>query len=411
MGKYQSWRWVILCVGIAANLVQGISYSGSVLSKPMLLMVGVADQPAELRSHWGLVFSLGLVFLPLGMVIAGRLTDKKGPRLPIGLGAVTIASGAIFASFASSYTVLCFTFGFMISLGCGLAYGPVVASAVRWFPDRRGLASGLVVGALGFGPVWIAPFCSLMLNTYHFDITTVLRCLGIIALIAIGSASFLITSPPADFQAPVKPQNATQKAVATTPSKDVTWRGMIITADFWVLFFLFVLGAMPGLMLLSQASGIFVDLGKFSLGQAALLVAVLGAANATGRVLWGAASDYLGRINTLAIMFVCSAIAMFALSFATHPVLLVAVILVIGTTFGGYLGLFPSFCADLFGLKNMSLNYAILFIAFSVSAIVGPQIYGLMKKAEHAFFTAAALSLLGGVLAAVYRMKKSTPGP
>jgi len=197
MDKYQSWRWIILCLGITANLVQGVSYSGSVIAKPVLTMVGVPA--ADVKSHWGLVFTLGLVFLPLGMIIAGRLTDKKGPRLSIALGAITFASGTILASFATSYAALCFTFGFMISLGCGLAYGPIVASAVRWFPDRRGLASGLVVGALGFGPVWIAPFSSVMLNTYHYDITTVLRCLGVFALIAIGAASFFITSPPPDF--------------------------------------------------------------------------------------------------------------------------------------------------------------------------------------------------------------------
>jgi len=399
MNKYQSWRWVILCLGIAANLVQGIIYSGSVISKPVLLMVGVAE--AEVKSHWSLVFSLGLVFLPLGMVIAGWLADKKGPRLPIGLGAVIYVLGLILASFASSYAVLCFTLGFMVSLGNGLAYGPIVASAVRWFPDRRGLASGLVVGALGFGPVWIAPFSSAMLTTYDFEIATVLRCIGIIALVAMGAAAFLITSPPADFQVAAKPQ----KSVTPSVSRDIAWRGMLVTADFWVLFFLFVLGTMPGLMLLSQASSIFQNLGQFSLGQAALLVAVLGAANATGRVLWGAISDYLGRINTLAVMFVCSAIAMFTLPFATNPALLVAVILVIGTTFGGSLGLFPSFCSELFGLKNVSLNYAILFCAFALSALVGPQVYGFMPRPEYAFFTAAAFALLGAVTTTAYKIK------
>ena len=415
MDKYKSWRWVILCLGIAANLVLGISYAGSVISKPMLLMVGVVDQPAELKSHWGPVFSLGLAFLPLGMIIAGWLADKKGPRLPIALGAVTFASGAILASFATSYAFLCFTFGFMTSLGCGLTYGPVVASAVRWFPDRRGLASGLAVGALGFGPVWIAPFSSIMLNTYGFEIPTVLCCLGVITLIVVGIAAFFVTSPPADFQVSMnpraaEPQEDEQKPAASTVSRDVAWTGMIATTDFWILFFLFVLGATPGMMLISQANGIFVDLGKFSLGHAAVLVGVLGAANALGRVFWGAVSDYLGRLNTLTVMFACSAVTLFMLPFATYPILLATVVLVIGMTYGGYLGLFPSLCAESFGLKNVTLNYAILFIAFAVSAFAGPQIYSLMTESAHAFFTAAALALLGGIVTAIYKMKKRMPG-
>jgi|GEM_PF-68804 len=345
MNNYKSFRWLILCLGIVANLSQGISYSGSVISNPLLLNVGVPE--TELKAHWAMVFSLSIAFLPLGMIIAGWLADKKGPRLPIALGAVTFASGAILASFATSYTFLCFTFGFLLSVGSGLAYGPIVASAVRWFPDRRGLASGLVVGALGFGPVLIAPFCSVMLNTYHFDITIVLRCLGIASLVAIGTASF-ITSPPSDFQSPTAKSDAAKKPAAA----DVSWRQMITTVNFWVLFLFFFLGAMPGLMLLSAAKGIFESLGGFTPEKAALLVAVLAAGNAAGRVLWGTISDYLGRINTLTIMFICSAVAMFTLPFAANPILLVAVILMIGTTFGGYLGLFPSFCADSFGLKN-----------------------------------------------------------
>jgi OFA family oxalate/formate antiporter-like MFS transporter len=155
-----------------------------------------------------------------------------------------------------------------------------------------------------------------------------------------------------------------------------------------------------------------MSLGGFEAVAAAFLVAVLAAANATGRVLWGAISDYLGRLNTLTVMFILSAVAMltlaalFALPFAANPVLLVVVILVIGTTFGGSLGLFPSFCADAFGLKNMSLNYAILFIAFAFSAFVGPRIYASLESPQHAFFIAATLALLGAMGTVIYRVRK-----
>jgi OFA family oxalate/formate antiporter-like MFS transporter len=407
MRKPRSMRWIILCLGIAANLSQGISYSGSVISKPLLERVQIPE--AEIQAYWATLFSLGIVFLPLGMIIAGWLTDKRGPRVPIALGAICFASGMFLASIATSYSFLCLTLGFMISMGCGFAYGPIVASAVRWFPDRRGLASGLVVAALGFGPVWIAPFCGMMLSQ-GFHIATILQCLGVVSLIAIGAAALFITSPPSGFQGAVKPDTPTpdveQNPVPLATAREMSWTGMIRTFDFWMLFLFFVLGAVPGLMLISQAQKIFVDLGKFELGTAALLVAVLGAANATGRVLWGTISDYLGRINTLAVMFICSAVAMFALPFAANPFLLVFVIFVIGTTFGGYLGLFPSFCADSFGLKNASLNYAILFIAFSVSAIVGPRLYVMLASPQHAFFTAATLALLGAAGKMAYKKRK-----
>ena len=398
--QYAWKRWGFLLLGIIANLTQGVAYAGSVASKHLMNMVQIAD-PDAVKSHWGFAFTLTIVFLPLGMIVAGRLADKIGPRIPILLGGVIFGLGLILSSFTTSYSVFCFTFGFMISFGSGLAYGPIVASAVRWFPDRRGLASGLVVGALGFGPVWISPLCAKLLAS-GCDITFILQILGAISMVAICSASF-ITSPPVDFaESLAKKPDKSKTPVPTDSSKlELNWIKMLMRYEFWILAFLFMMGGIPGLMLLSQASPIFSELGGFTATSVASLVAVLAAANAFGRVLWGYISDRLGRLNTLAVMFVCSAAAMFILPYATLPALLVAVILVIGTTFGGYLGLFPSFCADAFGLKNLSLNYAVLFIAFSIAAFVGPRLFVFLG--QHAAFNAAAvLSLLGCIVSFAY---------
>ena len=419
-------RWVILGLGIAANLTQGISYSGSVIAQPLLEMVGIYGE-TEIRAHWATLFSLGILFLPLGMIIAGWLSDTRGPRVPIALGTVIFVSGLLLASIATpyngGYVFLCITFGLMTSLGTGMAYGPIIATAVRWFPERRGLASGLVVGALGFGPVWIAPSFSIMLEN-GFAVSTILQCLGVVALIAMGAAALFITSPPSAIQGAVqgavKPDvpkldtpksevqqtEAQQNPAPPTAARELYWTRMIRTTDFWILFLFFVLGTMPGLMLLSQAQEIVTRLGGFDAVTAAFLVAVLAVANATGRVLWGAISDYLGRINTLTVMFILSAIAMFTLPFAANPIMLIAVILVIGTTFGGNLGLFPSFCADSFGLKNVSLNYAILVIAFATSAFISPRIYASLADPQHAFFIAASLALLGAIGTVIYRVRR-----
>lgn len=398
-------RWIFLGLGIIANLTQAVAYAGSVISQPLLEGVGVAED--QVRAYWGDLFSLSIVFLPLGMIAAGRLTDKKGPRFPIAVGALLYGGGVILSSFATSYSMLCVTLGFMLSFGSGLAYGPIVASSVRWFPDRRGLASGLAVGALGFGPVIAAPLFRWLLSQ-EFTVDTVLQIWGVITLFAMGAASF-ITSPPSDYQPPLakakKEKTTTGEASTLAESKkaDYSWSEMIRTGTFWTLFALFILGTAPGLMVLSQASSIFQDLGGFQASTAALLVAILSAANALGRVVWGTISDYAGRIQTLAIMFLCSCVAMFALPSASNPAFLIIVILIIGSTFGGYLGLFPSFCSESFGLKNLSLNYALLFTAFSLAAIIGPRILKTAGSQQTAFYIAAVFAVLGCVGTFVYQ--------
>ncbi|MDR3183552.1 MAG: MFS transporter [Planctomycetaceae bacterium] len=397
-------RWLILLLGMLANIAQGMAYAGSVISAPMLAHANIAE--GLYKSHWAGIFTLSIVFLPLGMVTAGKLAERFSPRVPIILGAVLYGSGMLAAAYATNYTMLCFSFGFMLSIGSGLAYGPIVASAVRWFPDKKGLASGLVVGALGFGPVLIAPLCAALLQ-HGWHITSLLIACGVFCLIAIGLAAF-ITSPPDGYAERFNklPQNTPQGGKPQQNNTDLVWYEMILTGNFWILFILFFFGTAPGLMIISAASGIFQSIGHFDAQKAATLVAVLAAANAFGRFLWGTVSDYIGRVNALLLMFILSAAATFLLPMSANPLMLVAVIFVIGTTYGGYLGLFPSFCAEMFGLKNMALNYAVLFIAFAAAALAGPRLYASFDEPLTAFYIAAALALAGCILTAVFRITR-----
>lgn len=420
-------RWIILGLGMGANLAQGVAYSLSVIAVPLLVMVGIvapelagSEDPKDLeevarlfKANWPTIFTFSVMFLPIGMMIGGVITKSRGPRISIALGAVLYGGGLIASSLTTSYNVLCFTLGMMLSIGSGLAYGPIVASAVRWFPDRRGLASGLVVGALGFGPVFIAPFCSVLYNSWGFGIPSVLQFLGIFALIAIGAASFISVPPETPVESKKETEASAKAESADVPGKkvDFTWSEMLRKVDFWILFLLFFLGTAPGLMVLGTGKELFVKVGGFSPALATTLVGVLAAANALGRILWGAISDYLGRVRTLRIMFLFSSVAMLLLpAFSNFAALWVLVVLIVGTTFGGYLGLFPSFCADAFGPKNMSLNYAILFFAFSAASFAGPKIYGSIGKPDTAFFLAASLSIIGlaTTIAFSRRMEKKT---
>ena len=382
-------RWLILFLGIIANLALGIPYSASVLAMPMMAGLLNIGDPAEARAYFAPIFTLTILFVPVGMLLAGRL-ERISHRVPIALGAIVYGLGVFISSFVTDFYILCITFGLAISVGSGLVYGTVVANAVRWFPDRKGLASGLAVAALGFGPVWIAPLSAFLLAN-EFAIQQVLQILGTICFLAMILAT--ITPAPPQQQGPA----------TTHKGNDLVWTQMLCTRKFWLLFTLFFLGTVPGMMLLSQASGIFQEFGNFTPEVAAGLVAVLAVANALGRSLWGAISDYIGRLNALVIMYILSALAMIAfLPVASNPALLVFVVIVIGVTFGGYLGLFPSFCAEAFGLKNLAMNYAFLFMGFALAALVGPRIYVFFEPAQ-AFYVAVGVALTGCIIVLLYR--------
>lgn len=420
-------RWLILFAGILANLCQGAAYASSVFAKPMLTHLGclvpkmivglggmkVPDPTGAMvpdMTKWAAAFSINLACLPIGMLLSGKLTDKRKSRLVVMLGGAVFGLGMFLSGYSSSLTWFYVTFGVMMGLGSGAAYGAVVSTAVRWFPDKRGLASGLAVGALGFGSFVIAPVAVRLMAiapNQNDAVTYTLKVLGIAFLVIFALASIVIAEPSADYKpAGFKPKSIAAKTVS---NEGIVWTQMLKRGRFWLLYGMYACGAFSGLMIISQASPIAATMaadikalgdGKLIAVAAGGVVAVLGLANATGRVLWGYISDKIGRLQSLALMFLITGIMMFLLPKmvgTSHSLKIAAV--VIGVCFGGYLGTFPSLCADAFGVKNIAVNYGLLFSGFSVAAIAGPYVGAAINKSSGnysgAFVIAGVVSTVG----------------
>lgn len=385
-------RWVVIIAAICANLCQGSAYVFSVYAAPLEKHLG-APQPQV-----SLAFSLSLGFLPLGMLMAGRYADRGSPRLMVLLGGTLFSLGMFLAGFTNSLTWLYLTYGLMMSLGNGAAYGAAVSAAVRWFPDKRGMASGLVVSALGLGALIIAPIAQWSIS--QIGILHTFKALGIVFLFVVIVASRLINNPPAGYA----PANASSgDGVNVVCRSNLNWRAMIAQPVFYQLFVLYLFGTFSGLMVMSRASGIAQELAGMSPALASVTVGLLGAANSAGRLAWGAVSDKIGRFRALALMFTLTAIMMIGLaSVITDPVLFVPAILLVGLCYGGYLGVFPSVCADAFGSVNLAVNYAVLFTAFSLAGLVGPQVVTLLRTTMDAyapaFWIAAGICAVGLVM-------------
>lgn len=398
-------RWLILILGILVNICQGGAYAFSVFKKALAGLLNVAPTDPGLA----LAFSLMLACLPVGMLLSGKIVDKSGPKTVILLGGIVLGGGFFLAGFTSSFLWLWLTMGVMTSLGSGMAYGAVVSTAVRWFPDKRGLASGLAVSALGIGTLIISYVAPMIMGPQvETDPTRVLfalKVLGVVFTVVIVGSSFLMSSPPQGYL----PAGFVPKASGSgSMAKDVTWTQMIGTGKFWFFFVMYMLGVAPGFMLLPNIKPLSDPLMA---PEIAIIVTgvVAGLSNSLGRLFWGGVSDKLSRTYALVLMFAITSAFMFLMPImmGTALTMVIAMILIL-LCYGGYLGIFPSVCTESFGTKNMAVNYGVLFVSFSISGLLSPQIMARVSSPVIGFTVAGILAFVGMVFAVAGLMQEKT---
>ena len=385
-------RWLILLASIICNLSIGSAYAWSVFQKPLLSSFPWTPSEASMA------FTLSLAVMPVAMIIAGRIQDRQGPRLVMMVGGAMYGIGVFATGFGSSLTFLYLMYGVFGGLGIGTVYSCAIANTVKWFPDKRGLASGLIEAGLGSGAVVFAPIGTLLVQS--FGVLSAFKILGITYLVLIIACASIVVKPPANY----RPLGWQPPAVtAANPGvTDKNWRDMLTDPMFFVLWVTYTVGAVSGLMLIGHAAPIGQEVIKLTASMAALAVSCLALANTGGRIFWGWVSDKIGRYNALITVYATVAAMMFFLPNVGQFLPFVVVISLVGSCYGGLLGIFPIITADLFGMKNLGMNYGIMFSAVSAAAVIGPRLAAQVKEASggynQAFLVAAVLSGCGIVL-------------
>jgi OFA family oxalate/formate antiporter-like MFS transporter len=353
---------VLAAVGI--NLVLGILYSWSVLSKK--IPAGWNWTEAD-RS---MPYSVACLVISIAMVPAGRMQDRFGPRLVATIGGLLGGAGMILASFSNTPCNYVLGFGVLLGSGIGFSYSSTTPAAIKWFPSSRtGLIAGLVIGAYGVASVYIAPLAETLINRYGVPAT--MFWLGMGLLFGVTGLAQFLKAPPSDHCA--EPSSPLAKG-APAPKTDFTPLEMLQTWQFYALWFLYACGSGAGLMIISKLAKM-VDV-QAALKPGFLLVASLALGNGSGRFLAGAISDRIGRRATLFACFLMLAALIFLLSQATAgnalgtmPALLVLSAL-IGANYGANLALFPSITKDFYGLRHFGINYGLLFTSWGLSGFV-----------------------------------------
>lgn len=427
-------RWIVVVGGVLIQLALGAIYAWSAFTTPLQGALGSSSEFAFSKTETQAIFSAGLLTFAIFTIIGGRFRNKYGSMKIALSGGVLLGFGYILASFVgASFVGKLACIGIVAGAGIGLAYVVPIAVGVSWFPDKKGLVSGLAVAGFGFGAfIWILlanPPSILGFNglitrqpgAYAYTVLNVdnaFRLYGVVFLILVGIGSLVMKNPPSGW----KPAGWNPPVIDSKQKRigyDCGPREMCTKKEFYLLWMMFIIGALAGLMVIgnvqnfakSPADG-FAAYGFSS--QAAADYAVIGAAvclpifNGAGRIVWGQVSDRIGRKKALLSMFLFQGITMVVFFYTTtNPYIFYMVAALIGFNFGGNFALFPAACADSFGARNLGLNYGFVFTAYGIGGTVGPILAGAVQDAGmsflYAFIPAAIMCFIAAALAFVYR--------
>lgn len=384
-------RWLVLLAMFVINLCVGSAYAWSVFQKPLITAFKWST------SDTSLAFSISLALIPIAMIIGGKIQPEKGPKFLMFTGGLIFSAGIIAAGFTQSLGYLYATYGVLGGFGIGFIYGTGISNAVKWFPDKRGLAAGMVAAGFALGAVLNAPIANSLVQNY--GVLTTFTILGVSYLVIISVVAQFVSAPPQGYMpAGWKVQTSAATAAA---GNERDWRGMLQDPLFYILWLMYTIACVSGLMIIGHASPIGQEVVKLTAETAALAVSLMALANTAGRVLWGWVSDRIGQYSALIMMFVISALAMVAMNYVTVFGSFVLVISAIAACFGGFFAIFPSITADLFGLKHLSMNYGILFTSYGAAAFIGPRLAARVKEVYQGDYTVAFMAAAGMCVFAV----------
>ncbi len=398
-------RWVILVACCLTNLCLGSLYAWSVFASGLApYLSGLSGQEIT-TGDLAIVYTIANAVGPITMIIGGRFNDRIGPKKIILLSGILFGVGMITSSFATSIGMLIVTYGLLVGLGIGFGYGAAISVSVKFFPDKRGLIGGLTTAAYGLSSVLVPPIVTSIVE--KSDVSAAFKWIGIIFMVIVIVCSFIVQKCPDGFV----PDGWTPPAkTAGAAPVDMNWKQMLSTPIFYVMILLLLSGAFSGMMIISQASSVAQNMIGMTVAAAGAAVSILALFNSAGRIAAGYLSDKIGRIQTLTLSCVLSIIGLVCLFLCGTgtTVIFYVGIAIVGICFGSFMGVFPGFTADMFGAKNNSVNYGIMFIGFALAGFFGPMamksVYGATGAYQNSFLISIALSVVGIVLTIVYRI-------
>lgn len=371
-----------LIAGFLINMTFGVLYAWSIFA------FNLTETLNWTKTQASLPYTTAILMFAVMMIPAGKLQEKYGGKLITSVGGILTGLGLILSSVFTSTAGMCIFFGMFAGSGIGIGYAAVTPAAVKWFPaNKKGAITGIVVSGFGLSTIYMAPLTHWMIN--QFGIYSSFRILGISIIVIVVALSQLFC------------KTESIPGIIEDTRNEFSWKQMIKTKEFALLWIMFASGALGGLMIIGHLSKIVsLQLGK-NIGFT--LVALTAISNASGRPISGMISDKIGRAKTMLLLSACQGLIFLSMSRLNSFYTLLLGAAVITFTYGSSFAVYPSAISDLFGKKNFGINYGILFSAWGLGGVAGPIIAGKMVDLtgnyQYAYGIAATLSLGSAVIA------------
>lgn len=392
--------WTITFAALGINLVMGVLYSWGVIGKALINTWGWTSSEASLP------FTVSAAVFAITMIFAGRAQDKYGPRLVSIFGGIMVGAGLIASSLATkeSHWLLVFTFGVISAIGIGLGYSAATPCAMKWFdPSKKGMIAGIVVAGVGLSPVYITPITSGLLTKYGISTTFII--LGVFAIAAVVLFSVFLKNPPV----PEAQKVAANQGPSASKGNEYTWNETTKMPQFYLLWLMYALAATAGLMLIAHLPKIAEAQATWKAGF--WLVVILSVFNALGRLGAGILSDKVGRTRAMMIVFMIQAVNMFLFMFYTSIPTLVIGSAVAGLAYGAVFSLFPTTTAEFFGMKNLGINYGMVFTGWGVAGVFGAMLAAQVKDItgayDYGYVAAGFFLILATILVRILKAPKA----
>ncbi|WP_299123782.1 OFA family MFS transporter [uncultured Winogradskyella sp.] len=366
-------RWLIAASAVGIHISIGSVYAYSVMTNPVKDVFDVDGSVIK----WA--FKIAILFLGLSAAFLGRWVEKVGPKISGTAAGLFYGVGILGSGLAiqlESLTLFYLCYGVIGGIGLGLGYITPVSTLVKWFPDKRGLATGMAIMGFGFAALIFGPIMQSLFDAV--GVSNTFYVLGVIYMILILSSARYIERPPEGYL-PDGFRSGEGRTIKADIS-NIDANASLKTSRFYYIWIMMFINIACGIAIISAASPMMQEKLSYTPMEAAAVVGLIGVFNGLGRILWSSLSDYLGRANTYIVFFAFQILAFYFLPKISMELTFLIVLFTVITMYGGGFATLPAFLGDLFGTKQLGAIHGMILTAWALAGVVGPTIYDIVKK-------------------------------